>query len=145
LAESPAAPSEEDVRRLLMVYQQYQAEAEAIVRQLGLFQLSVEGCEKALKAVEAMETAEDGQEMLVPIGQDSFIHAKLATKDKVIVGVGAGVSIEKSNAEAKESLNKRKEQLSEASAKLNQTLSKIEQEMGKIQSIAAQYEQQFSE
>ncbi len=145
MAESPAAPSEEDVRRLLMVYQQYQAEAEAIVRQLGLFQLSVEGCEKALKAVEAMETAEDGQEMLVPIGQDSFIHAKLATKDKVIVGVGAGVSIEKSNAEAKESLNKRKEQLSEASAKLNQTLSKIEQEMGKIQSIAAQYEQQFSE
>jgi prefoldin alpha subunit len=145
LAESPAAPSEEEVRRLLMVYQQYQAEAEAIVRQLGLFQLSVEGCEKALKAVEAMETAEDGQEMLVPIGQDSFVHAKLATKDKVIVGVGAGVSIEKSVAEAEESLNKRKSQLVEASGKLNQTLSKIEQEMGKIQSIAAQYEQQFAE
>ncbi len=145
MAESPAAPSEEEVRRLLMVYQQYQAEAEAIVRQLGLFQLSVEGCEKALKAVEAMETAEEGQEMLVPIGQDSFIHAKLTTKDKVIVGVGAGVSIEKSAAEAKESLNKRKTQLSEASGKLNQTLSKIEQEMGKIQSIAAKYEQQFSE
>jgi len=145
LAESPAAPSEEEVRRLLMVYQQYQAEAEAIVRQLGLFQLSVEGCEKALKAVEAMETAEDGQEMLVPIGQDSFVHAKLASKDKVIVGVGAGVSIEKSAADAKESLSKRKAQLSEASGKLNQTLSKIEQEMGKIQSIAAKYEQQFAE
>jgi len=145
LAESPAAPSEEEVRRLLAVYQQYQAEAEAIVRQLGLFQLSVEGCEKALKAVEAMETAEDGQEMLVPIGQDSFVHAKLATKDKVIVGVGAGVSIEKSVAEAEESLSKRKSQLVEASGKLNQTLSKLEQEMGKIQSIAAQYEQQFAE
>ncbi len=145
MAESPAAPSEEEVRRLLAVYQQYQAEAEAIVRQLGLFQLSVEGCEKALKAVEAMETAEDGQEMLVPIGQDSFVHAKLATKDKVIVGVGAGVSIEKSVAEAEESLSKRKSQLVEASGKLNQTLSKIEQEMGKIQSIAAQYEQQFAE
>ncbi|KQC15628.1 MAG: prefoldin subunit alpha [Methanothrix sp.] len=145
MAESPAASSEEEVRRLLTVYQQYQAEAEAIVRQLGLFQLSVEGCEKALKVVEEMEKAEEGQEMLVPIGQDSFIHAKLATIDKVIVGVGAGVSIEKSNAEAKESLSKRKAQLSEASAKLNQTLSKIEQEMGKIQSIASRYEQQYSE
>ncbi|MGC9514511.1 prefoldin subunit alpha [Methanocrinis sp.] len=145
MAESPTAPSEEEVRRLMMVYQQYQAEAEAIVRQLGLFQLSVEGCEKALKAVDAMETAEDGQEMLVPIGQDSFIHAKLASRDKVIVGIGAGVSIEKNAVEAKESLDKRKAQLSEASGKLNQTLSKIEQEMGKIQSIAAKYEQQFSE
>jgi len=145
LAESPAAPSEEEVRRLLTVYQQYQAEAEAIVRQLGLFQLSVEGCEKALKAVEAMESAEDGQDMLVPIGQDSFVHAKLVSKEKVVVGVGAGVSIEKSVAEAEESLSKRKAQLSEASGKLNQTLSKIEQEMGKIQSIASQYEQQFAE
>ena len=105
----------------------------------------MEGCEKALKVVEEMEKAEEGQEMLVPIGQDSFIHAKLATIDTVIVGVGAGVSIEKSNAEAKESLSKRKAQLSEASAKLNQTLSKIEQEMGKIQSIASRYEQQYSE
>ena len=128
-----------------MVYQQYQGEAEAIVRQLGLFQLSVEGCDKALKAVEAMETAEDGQEMLVPIGQDSFVHAKLTSRDKVIVGVGSGVSIEKSAADAKESLDKRRAQLSEASSKLNQTLSKIEQEMGKIQSIASRYEQQYSE
>lgn len=129
----------------MMVYQQYQAEAEAIVQQLGLFQISMEGCEKALKAVEAMETAEDGQEMLVPIGQGSFVHARLASRDKVIVGVGAGVSIEKSAADARESLTKRKAQLSEASAKLNQTLSRIEQEMGKIQSIAAQYERQFSD
>ncbi len=145
MAESPAAPSEEEVRRLLMVYQQRQAEADAIVRQLGLFQLSLEGCEKAIKAVEAMETAEEGQDMLVPIGQDSFIHAKLAAKERVVVGVGAGASIEKSTQEAKASLNARKAQLLEASGKLSQTLSKIEEEMGKIQSIAAQYERQFSE
>lgn len=145
MAESPAAPSEEEVRRLLMVYQQRQAEADAIVRQLGLFQLSLEGCEKAIKAVEAMETAEEGQDMLVPIGQDSFIHAKLAAKERVVVGIGAGASIEKSTQEAKASLNARKAQLLEASGKLSQTLSKIEEEMGKIQSIAAQYERQFSE
>jgi prefoldin alpha subunit len=145
LAESPAAPSEEEVRRLLMIYQQHQAEAEAIVQQLGLFQLSIEGCEKALKAVEAMEAAEDGQDMLVPIGQGSFIHARLASKEKVVVGVGAGVSIEKSAKDAKDALSQRKAQLLEASAKLNQTLSRIEAEMGKIQSIAAQYEKQFAE
>lgn len=145
MAESPAAPSEEEVRRLLMVYQQRQAEADAIVRQLGLFQLSLEGCEKAIKAVEAMETAEEGQDMLVPIGQDSFIYAKLAAKERVVVGIGAGASIEKSTQEAKASLNARKAQLLEASGKLSQTLSKIEEEMGKIQSIAAQYERQFSE
>jgi prefoldin alpha subunit len=145
LAESPAAPSEEEIRRLLMVYQQHQAEAEAIVQQLGIFQLSMEGCEKALAAVEAMDAAGEDQEILVPIGQGSFVHARLASKDKVVVGVGAGVSIEKSTQEAKEALTQRKAQLSEATAKLNQALSRIEAEMGKIQSIAAQYERQFSQ
>ncbi len=91
-----------------MIYQQHQAEAEAIVQQLGLFQLSIEGCEKALKAAEAMEAAEDGQDMLVPIGQGSFIHARLASKEKVVVGVGAGVSIEKSAKDAKDALSQRK-------------------------------------
>lgn len=145
MAESPAAPSEEEIRRLLMVYQQHQAEAEAIVQQLGIFQLSMEGCEKALAAVEAMEAAGEDQEILVPIGQGSFVHARLASKDKVVVGVGAGVSIEKSTQEAKEALTQRKAQLSEATAKLNQALSRIEAEMGKIQSIAAEYERQFSQ
>lgn len=145
MAESPAAPSEEEIRRLLMVYQQHQAEAEAIVQQLGIFQLSMEGCEKALAAVEAMDAAGEDQEILVPIGQGSFVHARLASKDKVVVGVGAGVSIEKSTQEAKEALTQRKAQLSEATAKLNQALSRIEAEMGKIQSIAAQYERQFSQ
>ena len=145
MAESPAAPSEEEIRRLLMVYQQHQAEAEAIVQQLGIFQLSMEGCEKALAAVEAMDAAGEDQEILVPIGQGSFVHARLASKDKVVVGVGAGVSIEKSTREAKEALTQRKAQLSEATAKLNQALSRIEAEMGKIQSIAAEYERQFSQ
>ncbi|AET65097.1 prefoldin subunit alpha [Methanothrix harundinacea] len=145
MAESPAAPSEEEIRRLLMVYQQHQAEAEAIVQQLGIFQLSMEGCEKALAAVEAMDAAGEDQEILVPIGQGSFVHARLASKDKVVVGVGAGVSIEKSTQEAKEALTQRKAQLSEATAKLNQALSRIEAEMGKIQSIAAEYERQFSQ
>ena len=128
-----------------MVYQQHQAEAEAIVQQLGIFQLSMEGCEKALAAVEAMDAAGEDQEILVPIGQGSFVHARLASKDKVVVGVGAGVSIEKSTQEAKEALTQRKAQLSEATAKLNQALSRIEAEMGKIQSIAAEYERQFSQ
>ena len=141
MAEVPGAPSEEDVRQLLAAYQQYQAEAEAIVRQLGLFQLSIEGCEKALGTIEAMESAKEGQDMLVPIGEGSFVHAKLASKDKVILGVGADVSIEKSLEGAKESLNKRKGQLNEASNKLNETLNQINQEIGKVESIISQYEQ----
>ena len=125
----------------MAAYQQYQAQAEAIARQLGLTQLTAEGLDRALKAVEAMETAEEGTEMLVPIGSGSFIHAKLASKEKVVLNVGAGVNIEKTPAEAKESLKIRKAEVAEGSKKLNEMLGKIDQEMQRIQAIMEQFEE----
>lgn len=141
MSSSPGG--EEEVRRLVLAYQQYQAQADALVRQLSLTQLTAEGLERALVAVEAMEKAEEGQEMLVPIGSGSFVHAKLASREKVVLNVGAGVSIEKTASEAKESLKARKAEVAEGSKKLNEVLSKIDQEMQKIQAILAQYESQM--
>ena len=65
------------------------------MRQLSITQMTAEGLERALGAVEALDTAEVGQEILVPIRSGSFIHGKLASKEKVVLNVGAGVSIEK--------------------------------------------------
>jgi prefoldin alpha subunit len=124
----------------LAAYQQYQAQAEAIARQLSLTQLTAEGLDRALRAVEAMEMAEVGNEMLVPIGSGSFIHAKLASKEKVVLNVGAGVNIEKTPAEAKESLKIRKAEVAEGSKKLNEMLGKIDQEMQRIQAVMEQFE-----
>ena len=89
-----------------------------------------------------MESAEDGQDILVPIGAGSFIHAKLDDKDKVILGVGADVSIEKDVAFAKTSLEARRTQLVEGSGKLGETLNKIAQEIGKIESVISRYEEE---
>lgn len=128
------------MRRLLAAYQQYQAQAEALARQLGLTQLTQEGLDRAMNAVEAMKTAEVGQEMLVPIGSGSFIHANLASKEKVVLNVGAGVSIEKTADEAKGILSVRKAEVIEGSKKLNEVLSQIDQEMQRIQAAMEQFE-----
>ncbi|MDM7912364.1 MAG: prefoldin subunit alpha [Methanotrichaceae archaeon] len=141
MSSSPGG--EEEVRRLVLAYQQYQAQAEAIVRQISLTQLTAEGLDRALGAVEAMEKAEEGQDMLVPIGSGSFVYAKLASREKVVLNVGAGVSIEKTVADAKETLKVRKAEVAEGSKKLNEVLSKIDQEMQKIQAILGQYENQM--
>jgi prefoldin alpha subunit len=143
LSSSPRG--EEEIRQLLAAYQQYQAQAEAIVRQIGLTQVTLEGLDRALSAVEAIEKAEEGQEMLVSIGSGSFIHAKLASKERVVLNVGAGVSIEKTPAEAMETLKVRKAEVIEGSKKLNEVLAKVDQEMQKIQAVLGQYEQAADE
>ncbi|OPY51681.1 MAG: Prefoldin subunit alpha [Methanosaeta sp. PtaU1.Bin060] len=129
----------------MAAYQQYQAEAEAIARQIGLTQLTAEGLDRAVTAVDALEKAEEGQEMLVPIGSGSFIHGKLASKEKVVLNIGAGVSIEKTAAEARESLKERRAEVAEGSKRLNEVLSKIDMEMQKLQAQLAKLEQQPGE
>lgn len=138
MSSSPGG--EEEVRRLLAAYQQYQAQAENIMHQLSLTQMTADGLERAQGAVEALDAAEVGQEILVPIGSGSFIHGKLASKEKVVLNVGAGVSVEKTPAETREILKVRKLEVLEGSKKLNEVLAKIDQEMQKIQSIMQQYE-----
>jgi len=138
---SSAPGGEEEIRRLLAAYQQYQAQADGLMQQLNLTQMTAEGLERALVAVEALDTTEVGQEMLVPIGSGSFIHGSLASKEKVVLNVGAGVSIEKTAAEAKEILKVRKAEVLEGSKKLSEVLGKIDQEMQKIQSIMQQFEE----
>ncbi len=133
------------MRQLLAAYQQYQAQAEAIARQIGLTQLTAEGLDRAVAAVDALEKAEEGQEMLVPIGSGSFVHGKLASKERVVLNVGAGVSIEKTAAQARESLKARRAEVAEGSKRLNEVLSKIDQQMQMVQAQLAKFEQQPSE
>ena len=138
---SSAPGDEEEIRRLLAAYQQYQAQADGIMRQLSLTQLTAEGLERASTAADALDRAEVGQEIMVPIGSGSFIHATLASKEKVVLNVGAGVHIEKDAAEAQEILKVRKAEVQEGSRKLNEVLSKIDQEMQKIQAVMQQFEE----
>lgn len=143
MSSSPG--SEEEIRRLLAAFEQYQAQADEISHQLSLTQIAAQGLERALSAVEALEEAEVGQEILVPIGSGSFIHGKLASRENIVLNVGAGVSIEKSPAEAKEILKLRKNEVLEGSKKLSEVLAKIDQEMQKIQGIMQQYESRVGE
>lgn len=138
---SSSPEGEEELRRLLAAYQQYQDQAEALVRQLNLTRITAEGLERALHAVEALEKAEEGQEILVPIGSGSFIYGKLASKEKIVLNVGAGVSIEKTAAQAREILQVRKAEVLEGSKKLSEVLSKVDSEIQKIQAVMQEYEE----
>ena len=133
--------NEEEFRRLVSVYQQYQAQIEMIARELGLAQINLEGVERASLAIETMKNSDDlGQDMLVPIGGGSFVHTKLADTNKVVVNIGAGVSVEKTAADAREIMDKRKKDIIEASKKLTDVLHSIENEMAKVQSAIEKLE-----
>ena len=129
------------IQELSARFQQYQAQAESIARQLNMLQITINDVETALATVTALQEVPAGKETLVPIGFGTFVNAKLTDPDRVVIGIGAGVSVEKKIDDAKPFLEKRKEELAKFYEQLNNTMAKIGQEMQSIQKLAQKYEQ----
>jgi prefoldin alpha subunit len=75
--------------------------------------------------LESLEKEKENSEILVPIGGTSYIRTKLDNPNQIIVGVGAGVSVEKTRQEAKDIINKRLEDLQKARTSTQQQFAQI--------------------
>ncbi|MCK5217494.1 MAG: prefoldin subunit alpha, partial [Methanosarcinales archaeon] len=93
--------SEEDVQRMAVSHQQMEYQAQAIAQQINLVKESINDCDKAIYTIIGLEGIEEEHEMLVPIGSGANIMARIIKADKVIVEIGAGISVEKNSDEAK--------------------------------------------
>lgn len=75
--------------------------------------------------LESIEKEKENAEMLVPIGGSSYVSVKLADTNKVVIGLGAGVSIEKTVPEAKTIVKERLDELEKTRIQAQQQLSQI--------------------
>ncbi len=76
-----------------------------------------------------LEKEDDDASLFVPIGGGSYIRAKLESTEKIIVGMGAGISVEKSLSEAKETVGNRVAQLEKTRGTLQQQFTQVAQKM----------------
>jgi prefoldin alpha subunit len=91
--------------------------------------------------LENVEKEKENAEMLVPIGGGNYVSVKLANTDKVVVGMGAGVSLEKSLPDAKAIVKQRIEELQKtqisAQQQLMQIAERINQDRNRMESLLA--------
>ncbi|MBU4454027.1 MAG: prefoldin subunit alpha [Euryarchaeota archaeon] len=130
---SDAVLTQQQLQELAGRHQQYQYQAEAIGQQINMLKLTIKDLETALTTITALKDEPAGKETLVPIGFGSFVNATLTNTDKVVIGVGAGVSVEKKIEDAKIFLEKRKEELTKYFEQLNNAFGKLAEEMQNIE------------
>src|SRR3990172_13398587 len=133
--------TQRQIQELAVRHQQYQYQAESIAQQMNMVQLTIKDVETALTTITGLKDETAGKETLVPIGFGSFVKATLINPDRVVIGVGSGVSVEKKIDEAKVFLEKRKDDLVKYHEKLNEAISKIAQEMQNIEKLVQRFEQ----
>lgn len=131
--------TQKQLQELSVRYQQYQSQAESIAQQMNMVQLTIRDVDTALVTIEALKDQPAGKEIMVPIGFGTMVKATLTDTSKVVIGIGAGVSVEKKLEDAKALLEKRKEELTKYHERLNNTIAKLAQEMQNIQKLVQRH------
>lgn len=80
---------------------------EALNKQIQMIDVTVMDLKSTMLAIEGISQNKVGSELIVSIGSGSYVKAKLADNQKILVGVGGDISLEKSASEAKEILEGR--------------------------------------
>jgi prefoldin alpha subunit len=120
-----ASKSEEELRRISVELRMLEQTAEALQSRLNMINAVATDLAYASTTLESLDKEKENTELLVPIGGTSYIRARLDNPDKVIVGMGAGVSVEKTREEAKDIIKKRLEDLDKTRMSMQQQFSQV--------------------
>ncbi|MEM2926355.1 MAG: prefoldin subunit alpha [Candidatus Bathyarchaeia archaeon] len=91
---------EEELRRLLIESEILEGTLNTLRQRLSLIEASITESRMAAETLQGIKSEKKGAEVLVPIGGGSFIKARIEDNERVIVGIGADVSVEKTIDEA---------------------------------------------
>ena len=116
---------EEDLRKLSIEMRYLEQTAETLQQRISIMNAAMTDLTYANMSLYELEKEKENAELLVPIGGGSYVKVKLANADTVVVGIGSGVSIEKTLPEAKAIV---KERLSE----LEKTLTSAQQQLAQV-------------
>jgi prefoldin alpha subunit len=146
LADTAArSAAEEELNRLSMEMRYLEQTAETLQQRIGMINAAITDLSYANLTLESMEKEKENSELLVPIGGSSYIKVKLACNDKVIVGMGAGVSVEKTLPEAKAIVKERLDELERTMNSAQQQFAQVAQRINagrsQLQSLLAKVRQ----
>jgi len=135
-----SSSDQETFRRLAVGLRILEGTAETLQARLNLVNAALTELNFARITLEGVEKEPPDASLFVPIGGGSFVKAKLESADKVIVGAGAGVSIERTMAEAKQTVQNRIGELEKTRISLQQQLvqvvDRIQEDRDKLQDLS---------
>jgi prefoldin alpha subunit len=118
---------EEELRKLSVEMRFLEQTAENLQQRISMVNAAMTDLTYANLTLDSIEKEKESADLLVPIGGGSYIKVKLANAEQVIVGMGAGVSIEKTLPEAKEIVKERLEELEKTMASGQQQFAQVAQ------------------
>ncbi len=134
---------EEEVQEQIARLDAYRNQLNAMLRQHELLRMSLGDHTRARQVLEEMERFDSRQEILLPVGGEVFVRAEPTDKDRVLLGLGRGVTVEMERPRALEMVNERILRLERSERELGEQIHRLEEQVAMISQrleLAAQQE-----
>jgi len=131
-----------ELRGLTTEIEQLQNQVNAHNQNLELLSMSVQEMRQTVETLEELKNTEPGREVLLPLGTGSFLKSTLKQNDRVIIGIGAGFSVEKEIDEAKAIVDKR---IQETDSAVQQTRERIAEISGRLEELTPRWQNLYRE
>jgi prefoldin alpha subunit len=117
------------LEQALYAMEQFKHQVENLSRQRQVVMMSMEEHMRARLTLSEYGKSSDGHELLVPVGANTFLFARAARPDKVLIGIGGDVVIEDTAAGASEKLDSTIKLLEEADRRIAGRIIELENQI----------------
>ena len=133
--------NDDELRQMLALMESYKNRTEALSHQVTVLRGTLDEVNMANESIKALMAAKEGDEIMIPIGASSFMNVIVGSNKNIIVGVGSGLSVEKTPEDASSFMELNAAELSEALKKTVNALQEVQQALSTV-SEAVQIEYQ---
>jgi prefoldin alpha subunit len=131
-----------ELERLVMELQLLENALDTLQTRVGLVNASINELRMANATLEGLKKEQKGSNILVPLGGGSYMKAKIEDVERLIVGIGADVAVEKTVNATQEDVGTRILELEKArntlQQQLEQTISRMEAVQRKVRERSQQ-------
>jgi prefoldin alpha subunit len=122
---SQARSEEETLRQLVVEIRLLEGTAETLQNRLNMIEAALTDLNVAQSTLQGIEDQKPDTQLLIPVGGNTYVKAKLDDPKVVIAGIGADVALERGVDEAQESMNTQITEFEKVRASLQQQLGQV--------------------
>ena len=119
---SSQVKEEDVVRQLAAEIRLLEGSIGVLQSRLDIVRAAINEVTLAFNTLEGMKSVKEGEATLVPVGAGSYVRMQVADSKNLIMGIGAGVAIEKNFGSSVEELKVRLQELEKARTSIQQQL-----------------------
>jgi prefoldin alpha subunit len=123
---------DEELSRYMILIENYKEQLNSLDMQYSYLQAAIADYNKAKVTLEQLSKADDGTEVLLPIGGSTFVSATAKSTSKVLFDIGGGVVTEKTSEDAIKKIDKRIESLQQTQEKLSSMAQQLQTEATQV-------------